>query len=69
MAIWPTFRASIGGNTAATRVDHAIDIERHGAVEAVEVDIADVERRIHAGAEQREVDRPEFASIFADCCL
>ena len=50
-------------------VDHAIDIERHGAVEAVEVDIADVERHIHAGAEQREVDRPECGLDLGHCCL
>src|SRR4029077_12686677 len=41
------------------RVNHAVDIERHRAVEAVEVDIANVEWRIHAGAEQSEIDRPD----------
>jgi hypothetical protein len=41
-------------------VDDAIHVERHGLVEAVEIDVADVERRIHARTEQREIDRPEL---------
>jgi hypothetical protein len=49
------------GQNRSDGVDHAIHIERHGAVEAVEIDIANIERRIHAGAEQGEIDRPERA--------
>ena len=70
MAMWPDFRVKHRRQHGGDAVDHAIDIERHGPVEAVEVDVADVERHVHAGAEKSEVDGPELAlDRFADRLL
>src|SRR5262249_23714568 len=43
------------GQRGSDGVDHAVDIEFHRAVKAVEIDIADIERRIHPGPEQGEI--------------
>ena len=61
MAMWPDLRCEHRRQHRGDGIDHAIDIERHGLVEAVEIDVADVEGHIHAGAEQSEVDRPKLA--------
>ena len=59
MAMCPAAAGQHRRQHGSDAVDHAIDIERHGAAEAVEVDRADIERRVHACAEQSEIDRPE----------
>ena len=60
MAMWPDLPLKHRRQDSGDGIDHAIDIERHGPVEAVEIDVADVEGRVHAGAEQSEVDRPKL---------
>ena len=61
MAMWPDFALKHRRQDGGDAIDHAIDIERHGLVEAVEIDVADVEGHVHAGAEKSEVDRPKLA--------
>ena len=60
MAMWPDFALKHRRQDGGDAIDHAIDIERHGLVEAVEIDVADVEGHVHAGAEKSEVDRPKL---------
>jgi len=50
-------------------IDYAVDVERHSLVEAVEVDVADVERHVHAGTKQSEVDRTKLTFDIAGAHL